>query len=138
MSGQWLDWGDHTRTVDPLRSEVWITDGKHHIHKMAADRGADFDAREVSRLINYESRVKAPSPNYFLPSSSLINSLPKFAFTTETCHRPSNPDGKLPSISTLLYNNELQNKSTGEIEAEMREANRRQGHRLHSRDGWVR
>lgn len=138
MSGQWLDWGDHTRTVDPLRSEIWITDGKNDIHKLAADRGAGFDAREVHKLIDYESRVKAPSVSYYSPSTSLLDSLPKFNYYIETCHRPSNPDGKLPSISTLIYNNELQNKSTGEIEAEMREANRRQGHRMHSRDGWVR
>lgn len=78
-----------------------------------------------------------PPPNRpFKPTVSMLKGLGLFPSREDEPHCPAfNADHKLPSISQLIMDNLLPDKPIGDIEHEMREADRTTAHRLFDRSG---
>ena len=142
---QWLDWGDVTATVDPIRNTHWINDDSERHHETHS-RGAKYDAARVRDMIGWEERAAAEHrrPVPFTPSSSSFDSVRKWGAREEETGLCANTRGggwnmdrfnKLPVLFAKMYDGSLPNKSQGQIEAEMRESARRQSHRIFSREG---
>ena len=131
---QWVDWGGHTIQIDPVHQAQWIHDS-HDGHYKSVDRGRMYDANEVSRLQNwFAGSVDQVHSEYYTPPA-MIN------FDTQGCRRldkwrGQKPDtsrrGLLPSITAMIYDNQLGDKDYGEIEAEIRERERTAGARIFS------
>ena len=47
---QWLDWGDHTVTIDPIGNKPWIHEGQEGKHNEATERGRAYDAADVKHM----------------------------------------------------------------------------------------
>ena len=140
---QWLDWGDHTVSVDPVGNKQWIHDS-HDGHYRSEERARHLDRREVKRLVDWHSSDTA-THHYYIPTSGEIGR--KYVYSDpfgSDCRswrgakRDPTRFGLLPSISAQLYEGKLGNKSTHEIEAEIRESERWHAHRLFDRSGWSR
>lgn len=135
---QWVDWGEHTMTVDPPLTKQWIHDS-HDGHVKSADRARFYDAQRVREIKNWEQTTRNPFPTPYIPSVAEINNADLYSQPRDLlgCRswrgapRDSRNFGKLPSISQLLRSGQLGEKSTGDIEAEMREAERTRGARIH-------
>ena len=144
---QWVDWGDHTVTVDPVGNKQWIDDS-HDRHFATEERGRHLDRREVQRLVGWEAAHTMPSFKFSNPSTSEINrsslySEPRKTYNSKTgsidptgCRMwrgavrdPSNY-GKLPTIQALIHENRLGDKGRGQIEAEIREDRHRRDARF--------
>ena len=48
---QWVNWGDHTVTIDPIGNKPWIHEGQDGKHLEAAERGRAYDAADVQHLM---------------------------------------------------------------------------------------
>lgn len=59
---QEVDWGDYTRTVDPLKHEKWVYDSYHGNHLQTLKRGREIEQSAMMRM-------KALLPNQ--PSSKV-------------------------------------------------------------------
>lgn len=125
---QWVDWGDHTVTVDPVGNKQWIDDS-HDRHFATEARGRHLDRREVQRLVGWEAAHTMPSINFSNPTTSEINRSSLFSEprAQRGCRmhrgavRDSSNYGKLPTIQALIHENRLGDKGRGQIEAEIRE-----------------
>lgn len=134
---QWVDWGDHTVTVDPVGNKQWIDDS-HDRHFATEARGRHLDRRDVQRLVGWETKHTMPPIQLSNPSISEINGLPLFSEpkaqrgcrTWRGAVRDSYNYGALPTIQALLYENKLGNKGRGQIEAEIREDRHRRDARF--------
>jgi len=135
---QWVDWGDVTMTVDPQKNDMWNYDGYDRQIDSAA-RGRHYEAKHVNDLKSVVDATHVDS-NYYLPVLTALSD----RFTAPIgagCHswrgakRDPSRLGRLPSITAMVYDNSLQNKSHGEIEREMRESERTRHHRLYDRGG---
>ncbi|AUD57296.1 hypothetical protein [Pleurochrysis sp. endemic virus 2] len=129
---QWVDWGGHTVTVDPVRTTQWISDS-HDRHQASIMRGRAYDARDVRHLQDWEQRVPPISIEYFEPTSDMIAKNTRWPTCPEwyDLHNVNGKDrGEAPIIEQLRYDNKLINKSIGDIETESREFERRAAHRL--------
>jgi len=142
---QWVDWGDHTVQVDPVGNKQWIHDS-HDGHQRSEVRGRAYDARDVQHMLGWEkAHGWVGGLDYYSPSTVELDAAEKYSAplgrgcrSWRGFQRDSGDFGKLPVIEALKYEGGLPNKSTGEIEAEMREAGRRQAHRLFDRSGYTR
>ena len=134
---QWLDWGDHTIQVDPIGNKQWVHD-THDGHKRTEARGRGYDAAEVSKLVGWQNSHSGLMPHteyykpgpikeYFFPQTCIINDAWRGA------KRSKSGLGKLPAISAMIHNNELEDKSIGQIESEMREHDRTSSARIFSK-----
>lgn len=133
---QWVDWGGVTTVVDPPLNKQWIHDS-HDGHMKSADRGRFYDAERVRELQNWEQTSRNSFPSTYTPAVSDINNSMLYSDPRGLGCRSwrgyiRNPRhfGKLPSITQLLRSDKLAEKSVGDIEAEMREADRTRGARI--------
>ena len=53
---QWLDWGDHTVTVDPMGNKKWILESDTEGHSQSVARKRRFDAADVRDLMGWQNR----------------------------------------------------------------------------------
>ena len=141
---QWVDWGDHTVTVDPVGNKQWIDDS-HNRHFKTEERARHLDRRDVQALVGWEKRHNAPQLHFFTPTTCEIDNMCKYSDPQgrgckwwRGAKRDPSRYGKLPSVSAMLYDNTLPNKGTDIIEAEIRESERRHAARLYDRSGWCR
>ena len=140
---QWMDWGDHTKMVEPNRRTQWIYDGDTFAaHMRGVQRGLEYDRRAVQHLAAYEANHKLPDFRLFYPTTSQIDkgdkySLPRLHEGPQWRGYQRDPSrfGKLPVISQQLYDGSLSDKSRGEIEHDMRESARMLEARLFDRTG---
>ena len=145
LPDQWVDWGDHTIQVDPVGNKQWIHDS-HDGHARSEARGRAYDAREVRHLVGWEqAHSGAADVEFYAPSTWELDGADKFTSplgrgcrSWRGVQRDESRYGALPTIEALKYEGRLPNKSTGEIEAEMREAERRRAHRIFDRSGYTR
>jgi hypothetical protein len=136
---QWVDWGGHTVTVDPVGNKQWIHDS-HDGHARTEARGRKYDKQLVNELVNWE-KTHEPNPvQYYTPTISGDKYNPVMTDQVWGCRswrgvlRDSSNFGKLPSITALIHENKLPDKDRGQIEEEMREQNRRRATRLYTYD----
>ena len=143
---QWLNWGDVTVQVDPIASKQWILDGSDG-HERSAKRGKAFDLADVRELIGWENRSHPDDTHstLFRPSVALLDSLPQYSApvsvgckTWRGAERDPRRFGQLPSVSSLLRDRNLAEKSVGEIEAEQRDYERGRSARLFDKSGFCR
>ena len=99
----------------------------------------------MEALQGWEQRHNSEEVEYYTPNDGYIDSLDKFSTPlSRGCRmwrgavRDSRRFGQLPSITAMLYENKLPDKSTAQIESEMRESERTAAHRLFARDGYTR
>ena len=133
---QWVDWGGHTVTVDPMGNKQWINDS-HDGHKRSEERGRYYDTKAVNGLIGKSGITSLEDPHYFTPSVEGVQRYnPVMEDQVLGCRswrgvkRDSSRFGELPTITALLRENKLGSKDYGQIEKEMREERRRSGSRL--------
>ena len=136
IKDQWLDWGDHTVTVDPVRNKQWIDDS-HDRHYATEERGRALDTRTLRSLINWEQRNAREPHARTTIMSSLINSLPLYSKAHGCgCNewrgvaRDPSRFGELPTITAMIHEGRFPNKHRGQIEAEIREAERTRAARV--------
>lgn len=160
LPDQWVNWGDHTVQVDPIGNKQWIHDS-HDGHARSEKRGRAYDSKDVQSLLGWEKTHEPVPLTYYTPSVTEIGGMHKLATTLQPdlwggwdfdrldkrkqldrgcrtwrgAERDTSRIGKLPSISALLYDNQLAEKSTEEIEHEIREHDRTISARVYERDG---
>lgn len=132
-----------TVTVDPINRDSWILDDSHRFVNSAA-RGIHFDTKALKESLRPES---APELSMFVPTTAMLDSADKWPIPNDReCKQWSAADGsvvlrnparygKLPVVSQHIYDQDLLDKSIGQIEHEIREAERRQATRLFDRTG---
>ena len=133
---RWLDWGDHTVTLDPLRNAMWVYDASAENHQRSVVRGQQFDAADVRRLVGWHNFKREEAVPY-LPTTAHIDATERFTVPVgKDCKawrgavRDSSRFGELPVISEGVYRNSYASKDNAQIEFEMRESERIAGHRL--------
>ena len=133
---------DVTVTVDPIRRDSWIYDGERD-HKLSQMMGDKQDMLAIQRSLNWE-KAHTPKTSLFLPTTGMIDGICQsscFAPAFKDNHEPgfyNERRGKFPVITQLLYDGSIEGKGRGEIEHEMREADRRSGARLFDKSGYSR
>ena len=140
---QWLDWGDVTRTVDPVGTKQWIHDGRDG-HERSERRGLEFDAREVRKLLGWEQKQQPPLPEFYQPSVAAINARGELFSTPmgagckswRGVTRDPKRFGVLPVHELLKRDGWLINKDTDAIAREIQEYERRRGARLFDTGDW--
>ena len=132
---QWVDWGGHTITVDPMGNKQWIHDS-HDGYQRSEERGRSYDADEVQKLQGWENDDTA-AWKYYAPSLQEIDRLDKYTMPMQAgcrmwrgTERDSSRFGLLPSIEAMKRDGSLVEKGISQIEAEVREEERRRAHRL--------
>lgn len=137
---QWLNWGDHTVTVDPIMYDQWITDGTHERHQNGMARQRRLDGALVKQLQQWTGEHHLKEWNYFTPSQQQMAGLDKFTArmgsgcrTYRGVTRDPSRFGKLPSVIAELYDGKFPHKSSGDIDHEVREAMRDHQARVFSR-----
>ena len=132
------DDNDMPMVIDPVERDSWIYEGSDR-HKNSQARGNYFDNRALVESIRaHESHL--PQLQYTRPTSTEIDALNKYSnqFFFDKCNgrvRDKSRDGMLPAVFKQIYEGSLQNKSTGDIEHEIREAERYANNRLFTRGG---
>ena len=136
MTDQWLDWGDHTITIDPMGNKQWIRESDTDGHSQSVARKRRYDANDVQELIGWQNRHPPQDPAYYEPTISgrqlYADPIGKGCKQWRGQERDSSRFGKLPVITAQIHDNQLADKGWGEIEAEMRERERTAGARLFS------
>lgn len=70
---QWVDWGDHTVTVDPMRTNPWIHEGQDRKHLDSVDRGRAYDRQDTLRLLGLVQSERSDAyVKTYLPSTKDI------------------------------------------------------------------
>jgi hypothetical protein len=154
---QFVDWGGVTIMVDPIRNDQWIYDGAGDRHKASQSRGMMEDYKSMMRANGWQD-AHHDTPQMYLPTTQDIDNIEKYTYREcgneaaaghdlivpyrpgmESARRGGElGNGRLPVISGLMYSGALQNKSTGIIEHEIREAERYTNTRLFDRSGLCR
>ena len=109
------------------------------------ERSADLDHKAMLQSMSWHNTQLGPVHPY-LPSSRELDTafkwpIPQGYGCQVGMHgeaRDSTRFGLLPSITQLIYDASLPDKSKGDIEHEMREASRRESHRLFDTSGYCR
>ena len=152
---RFVDWGDHTVVVDPITRDHWIYDG-YSKHAQSQNRGMAEDAKSILKGEGWHEAHHG-TPSMYLPTTREIDMAEKYTYrvcgneaaaahdlqppyaqTSQSARQGGVGDGRLPVVDGLLYWGRLQNKSTGGIEHEMREAERFIGTRLFDTSGYSR
>ena len=145
----WLDSGTGTTMLDAHgtndnNNRRWIGSGNGHLQSPseAADRVIDIEAMRSSQ--NWWVGSGAPHSNPKQVTKAQLDSVGKFASPySGKCDIKKGwrgleapvPDGLLPEHLRLIWENALPDKGRGDIEAEMREVDRRSAVRLFDRSG---
>ena len=70
---QWVDWGGHTVTVDPIGSATWVQDGDTFTkHMNSVKRGRDYNADEVKKMQSLLGSQTAPVMYNYLPTTAAL------------------------------------------------------------------
>ena len=136
---QWVDWGDHTTTVDPMKHAYHVHDDDKGMHQRTEARAHAFEAFEVHKLAS--SLPKTVAPPRFEPTVAQVESATPFAHACieggngkwRGSDRDTSRMGALPVIEKLKRTT-LQEKSAGDIDIEIREEERRRAARVFSCD----
>lgn len=136
----YLDSGDVTVMVDPMRLDGWIYEGSH-AHLLSVKNGEAYDLRALERAMNWD-KSHTPALELFMPTVNALNSVKKFVVQKFVdsgewagVDRDLERSGELPLITKQVYDGSLGDKSPGDIEHEMREAARRSAARVFDRSG---
>ena len=137
MIDQWLDSGDVTQTVDPMQHKNWLHDSNTEQHQDMIEAERTYNVADVRRLLNWEKSQRMRHDSYFTPSTATLNGMDPFPGPCASKlwywgQGKTALDGKRPSVSALIYEGKLPDKSKGQIEAEMRESGRSSAARLFS------
>ena len=123
---QWLDWGDHTVTIDPIGNKPWIHEGDDGKHQAAAERGRAYDAADVKHLAELLSKATTPQTSFYLPNWEDLERVPKFPSRRNgDCDvwrgklRDVRGAGELPVINKQVYYNTLPDVDKGTIERQV-------------------
>ena len=73
---QWVNWGDHTVTIDPIGNKPWIHEGQDGKHLEAAERGRAYDAADVQHLMGLLGKHTTPQKPTFLPTWEDLEKVP--------------------------------------------------------------
>ena len=71
---QWMDWGDHTVTIDPMRTNPWIHEGQDRKHLDSVEKGRSHDRQDTLKLLSL-LKSDTPSEAYvhtYLPTTGEI------------------------------------------------------------------
>ena len=146
---QALDWGGGTVTVDPLRHERWITDGRGDAHLATSERGRRFNFETMKHLsgllVDPEQTVVRP----YLPTHAHLEKqqqvVPYEDFAPVNAHGVAKPfshnfkfpikqDGKRPAIDSMHRRGDLGGEALkGDIERDMYRTSMRRQHQLDNR-----
>ena len=150
---RWLDWGDHTVTVDPMIHSAWIHEGQDGKHLKTMFRGRDFNKEETYRMHTALQSVDADAHvSTYLPKISDI----KGTFIRKSGDGPVLPHGvaapfdqwyfyrgknigeerptQLPIVQKL-HRTTLPEVDTGRIERQVYGSRKLVQDRVHSKDG---
>lgn len=129
---QWLDWGDHTVTVDPIGNSAWIQEGRPEHHQETVERGRAHVAADTKALLSLLQNQETKSTSYFLPSAADLELKPKFLKHAESdmwkgkvrdvrgtgqlpvvmqLHRAGLPDVPKAQIEREMYNERFKTQS---------------------------
>jgi hypothetical protein len=142
----YLGGDDQPIVVDPIRlRERWITDDDGYTHKETQVRSAQLDHEAMEGSKSWFVPQQGPV-SFFKPTTRQLDVAAKWPIPQGIgcllgMHgeiRDPSRFGKLPSIAQFIYDGSLSDKSKGDIEHEMREADRRQSHRLFDTSGYTR
>lgn len=138
----YLPTDDVTVTIDPVTRDHWIYDGGHQKYQNSAARGMRFDEKAFQEVLGWEKGHSQGKPiEYFQPTSAMIDGMDKFAEPRLDCRgwmgqrRDPARYGELPAVFQRRYDGNWVDKGRGDIEHEMREADRRAGDRLFDKSG---
>lgn len=95
---QWLDWGDHTVTVDPVGNAAWVHDGENGRHLETKERGRAIDAADVKHLMGMLSSQKSESTHTYVPQWDDLQRTPFPSKPPQGYCDPIEGDGRLPTI----------------------------------------
>ena len=148
-SDVWLDSGTGTTMLDAHptndnNNRRWIGSGNEHLQGPSETIDKNDAATAVNSAQNWWLGNGAPHSNPKQVTKAHLDSISKFASPyTGKCdivkgwrglETPA-PDGLLPEHLRLIWENALPDKGRGDIEAEMREVDRRAAVRLFDRSG---
>jgi hypothetical protein len=145
----WLDSDTGTVTVDPthtndLHTARWIGTGNDHLQHLDDRRNHDEVVRAFNNSKNWWVGYGLPWSEPRKVTHSQLSAMSKFASPyTSKCDNEKGwrgidraaSDGSLPSHLQMIWNNSFPDKGRGEIEAEMREVDRRSANRVFDRTG---
>ena len=133
MTDQWLDWGDHTITIDPMGNKQWIRESDTDGHSQSVARKRRYDANDMQELIGWQNRHPPQDPAYYEPTISgrqlYSDPIGKGCKQWRGQQRDGSRFGKLPAITQMIRDRALHDKGPGQIQHEMREWER-------TRDVW--
>jgi hypothetical protein len=75
---QWLDWGGHTVTVDPIGNSAWIHEGQDGKHAGTVERGRANDAADTKHLMSLLAKETVQAFRGFLPSVDDLEKMPHY------------------------------------------------------------
>ena len=137
---QWVDWGGVTVTLDPIGTKQWVHDS-HDGHARSERRALQYDKERVRNLLDWEKSASVDPIQYYHPSLDKTQQFnPVMGDQTWGCRsyrgvmRDKSRWGLLPSITARIHEGSLPDKDRGQIEAEIREQNRRRATRLYDHD----
>ena len=132
-------------TVDPIDRDRWITEANGWQHKQSVTRRELLNQEALIQSMPWHLRQQG-EVRFSAPTVGELNAAPKWPIPESFgCRvgmhgalRDTTRFGKLPVIEQMIYDGSLQNKSKGDIEHEIREAERRHSHRLFDTNGYTR
>ena len=145
---QALDWGGGTVTVDPLRHERWITDGRGDANSITSARGRQFNFETMQHLSGLLDDPEQTTVRPFLPTHAHLETqqqiVPYEEFAPVNAHGVAKPfshnfkypikqntDGKRPVIDSMHRRGDLGGDTLkGDIEREMYRTSMRRQHQL--------
>jgi hypothetical protein len=120
---QWVDWGDHTVTIDPIGNAHWVYDGHGDTrHLSSLERRRQYDAADTKHLLDLLDKHVDPEINFHQPTSRDLDKLVKFPSCMENrlCLKESiRGTGTLPVIAQLERDGTLPDMPKGVIEKQM-------------------
>lgn len=138
---------DYTITIDPLKNAAWQLPGHEDRHSWSVHRGALKDHAGVMRVVDAVDRMakegeKEQRQTYMFTSKEL-DAAPKYTpYCPESSSRgwsKKRRDGRLPTISQLIWQNRLPDKPDWQVEREVYVANTHLSrNRAFDCEGWCR
>jgi hypothetical protein len=138
---QWVDWGGHTVTIDPIGNSAWIHEGQGGKHQQSKERGRLYDEQDTRHMMSLLAKHTEPRYESFIPTSRALDALPKFPSRRNgNCDvwrgmlRDIRGEGQLPVISQRIRDG-MQDVSKEQIEREVYSIRDAISTRVFSRDG---
>ncbi len=138
---QWLDWGDHTVTVDPIRNEAWLRPGIEDRHTASKERGQAYDSENTLHMMELLKKDTVQPVSMYLPAFKTLNEMPRYQSgnakmgTWRGELRDVRGAGELPVIRKKRDDDALPSAPSGAIERETHEARHDVSERIFDRSG---